>query len=112
MTNRETLRDQWRAVASGLSIRIVAPYVLHLADGSELEFSALLPQFGSPHGMLIDPEPTPEAIEAAIAAGFGFSTMDPETHHLPISPLDYVDCLVDWGWSDSGTAPQWYVDAA
>jgi hypothetical protein len=33
-----------------------------------------------------------------------------ESHHLPVDPANYIDCLVDWGWSAQGLVPpRWYT---
>lgn len=109
MTERELLRDQWRQVAAALSIEFVAPFLVALADGTQREFAGLLPQFGGQHGMLVDVEYDKGAFAAVVRSGFACSTMGPERHHLPVDPADYVDCLVDWGWSRQEPAPEWYA---
>ena len=112
MTERELLREQWRAVASALSVEFVGPFYLPLPDGGQWEFAGLLPQFGDVRGMLIDVEHSPEAFSAATAAGFGCSSMLAETRHLPIDPENYIDCLIDWVWSaKEQPAPGWYESA-
>lgn len=111
MTDRETLRDQWRTVAKALSIEFVAPFVLTLPDGRQREFAGLLPQFGNSHGMLIDTEYEKDAFTSAIASGFACSSMSAESHYLPVDPANYIDCLKDWGWSGEGQAPGWYLSA-
>ena len=113
MTDQDLLRDQWRTVASALSIQFIAPFSLSLPDGARREFAGLLPQFGGTRGMLIDTEYSPVAFSAATAAGFGCSTMQAENRHLPVEPESYIECLVDWGWSaQDQQAPGWYASAA
>ncbi len=113
MTDRELLREQWRAVASTLSVRFIAPFTISLPTGEEREFAGLLPQFGGARGMLIDTEYSAAAFAAAGAAGFGISTMQAETRHTPLKPESYIECLVDWGWcAQDQPAPEWYVSAA
>jgi len=112
VSERELLREQWRIVAIQLGVQFVAPFSLRLPDGTLWEFSALLPQFGGKHGMLIDAEISVAAFAEAVAAGYGVSSMLAEHHHLPIDPEGYIDCLVDWGWVGQGAAPAWYAGAA
>ena len=47
------IRDACLAASDELGVRIVAPYHLAEVDGSEVEFIALFPDFGSPNGMVI-----------------------------------------------------------
>jgi hypothetical protein len=112
MTERELLRDQWRTVATGLGLQFVAPVSLPLPDGTQWEFAALLPQIGGARGMLIDVEHSAAAFSAAVAAGYGVSSMSAEHYHLPIDPGSYIECLLDWGWVGPGAAPEWYAGAA
>jgi len=112
MTDRELLREQWRSVAHALEIEFVGPFLLSLPSGKQHEFAGLLPQFGGERGMLIDVEHVREASSAATGAGFGCSSMLAEEHHLPVDPANYIDCLVDWGWSVKGQPPPgWYASA-
>jgi hypothetical protein len=112
MTNRELLGSQWRVVAEALCIELIAPFHVHLPDGSEHEFAVLLPQFGAPRGMLIDSEYSRAATEAVSAVGFAFSSMEPETYplHLPVNAANYIECLVDWQWSSKEQFPDWYAN--
>ena len=111
ISERELLREQWRIVATGLGIQLLSPILLPLPDGTQWEFAALLPQFGGERGMLIDVEHSSAAFAAAVAAGYGASSMLAEHHHLPVDPANYIDCLIDWGWVGQGAAPAWYVSA-
>lgn len=108
MTERELLTEQWCAVAAALGVQIVASYELTLSDGVSWTFAVLLPQFGGKHGMLIDVELPTRIVSAAVAAGYGASSMQPEHHHVPIDPQNYVGCLEEWGWVGPGSAPDWY----
>jgi hypothetical protein len=107
MTERELLREQWRQVANALSIKIVAPFRLHLPNGKEHEVACLLPQFGREKGMLIDCEYSKEAFGVAAKNGYAISTMAAEHHYLPINAESYIECLVDWGWASSEQEPSW-----
>ena len=112
MIERELLREQWSTVANVLSINFIAPFFLSLPDGAQCEFACLLPQFGGERGMLIDTEHSATAHAAAMASGYGVSSMGAEHHHLPINAADYIECLVDWTWVGPGPAPEWYTSAA
>lgn len=111
ITERQLLREQWRTVATVLGLQFVAPVSLPLSDGTQWEFAALLPQFGGERGMLVDVEHSAAVFDAAVAGGYGISSMLAERRH-PIDPQDYVECLVDWGWVGPGAAPAWYAGAA
>jgi hypothetical protein len=113
MTNRELLQSQWRVVAEALHIELIAPFHVQLPDGSEHEFAVLLPQFGAPRGMLIDPDHSRATTEAIGAVGFAFSSVEPETHplHLPVKAANYIECLVDWQWTSKEQFPDWYASA-
>ena len=111
-SERKELREQWRTVATDLSILFVAPYALRLPNGASYEFACMLPQFGSTLGMLIDSEHSDAAFEAAVGAGFGITSMAAEQHHVPINASDYIECLHDWGWVGPGAPPGWYSGAA
>lgn len=112
MTERDLLREQWRAVAHALEVEFIAPFMLPLKTG-HYEFAGLLPQFGGGRGMLIDVEYERRAFSAAIDAGFAYSCMSAESQHLPVVPANYIDCHVDWGWSVEGQQPPgWYSNAA
>ena len=109
MTERELLREQWRVVAISLEIEFVEPFFLHLANNQQYEFVGHFPQFGGERGMLIDAMYVPEAFSAAIVLGFSCSSMLAEAHYLPVDPSNYVDCLVDCGWSAKDRpSPKWY----
>ncbi|BBE50662.1 hypothetical protein OYT1_ch1102 [Ferriphaselus amnicola] len=110
MTDRDLLREQWQTVAHALKIEFVGPFMFPLKNG-HYEFACLLPQFGSERGMLIDVEYVRDAFAEAISAGFACSSMLAEEHHLPIDPADYINCLVDWGWSAKEPPPEWYHNA-
>ena len=111
-SEHEALREQWRKIATELNILFVTPYELPLSGGSTWIFAGLLPQFGSPRGILIDARHSSMAFEAASEAGFGVTSMLPERLDSPVNASDYIDCLQDWGWFGPGAPPEWYSGAA
>ncbi len=105
-SDRDILREQWRAVSQELSIEFVGPFLLKVGDGGWLEFACLLPQFGNQRGTLIDLS-APDGRErrsAASGAGYCLSTMGPETR-LAVKAENYIDRLMDWGWAVDGRSP-------
>jgi hypothetical protein len=97
--------DYWLAIGRRLEIEVVAPVDLELA-GVQARFTALLPQFGGPAGMIVDANWS--AIEphasALTAAGYGYSCVeagDAANANLPIA------MLADWGWTSSAPKPGW-----
>ena len=106
--SRALLGAQWQRAAEELKIEIQVPFKLEAPDGALYEFACLLPQFGAPHGMLLDVRYEQCAADAAAKAEYGFSYMDAETR-VPFDLSGYVDCLHDWGWaSDQQRPPKWY----
>jgi hypothetical protein len=103
--------DHWLELGRRLGIEVIAPVEIEL-EGEKARFTALLPQFGAPSGMILDADW--EVIEphksALLAAGYGYSCVgardaaafdDPET-------LDVTgEMLADWGWSSASPKPEW-----
>jgi hypothetical protein len=108
---RELLAEQWRDVAAALGVQCVAPFDLTLADGTQRRLAVLLPQFGGERGMLIDVEGPASVVNAAMALGYGYSSMLAERHHIPVNANDYIESLEDWGWVGPGVPPKWHREA-
>ena len=101
--------ERWLDFAHSLGIEIVAPFLLEL-DGVQMHFTALLPQFGAPAGMVVDADCDvlwPHRKEL-LAAGYGLSCVG------PCEPADDVadgnEMLSDWGWSSASPKPNWLRD--
>jgi len=112
-SDRALLREQWRNVSGALEIEFLAPIIIDAHTGERFEFACLLPQFGAARGMLIDVVAghIASARQAASLGGFALSTMAPETR-LEVRPADYIECLLDWGWTARNQSPpDWYVAA-
>ena len=101
-----TQSERWKQLAETLTIQVIAPFVVDL-NGNNVMFTALLPQFGSELGMVVDPDWSiiePHA-EALLRSGYGFSAIE-------LDDLDIQDemhqTLYDWGWSAATLKPTWY----
>lgn len=89
--------EYWQRTGARLGIEVIAPATVDLA-GRSVRFAALLPQFGGPNGMLVDPdwsaiEPHVAALEAA---GFSFSCV---TIGSDADDASLWDMLRDWTWN-------------
>jgi hypothetical protein len=97
--------NYWQQLGKHLGIEVVSPFVFESAQGS-VEFTALLPQFGAPRGMIVDGdwgvlEPHTAALRDA---GYGFSCCDGGEYDHTEPPLGM---LRDWGWSGTTHKPEW-----
>jgi len=101
----ETDAENWKALAHRLGIDIIAPFDVELS-GVQMHFTALLPQFGAPAGMVIDTDWT--AIEphqsSLRAAGYGFACVEPGD---PTDIISAQEMLSDWGWTSTSPKPDW-----
>jgi hypothetical protein len=103
--------EQWLELGRRLGIEVAAPVEIELA-GAKAQFTALLPQFGAPLGMIVDADW--DAIEphksALLAAGYGFSCVDggdPADFDDPEILSVRRDMLADWGWSSASPKRDW-----
>ncbi|MGB5123261.1 hypothetical protein [Shewanella sp. SE1] len=113
MNDSQLLTNEWKSVSDMLGIECVGPFVLYDKQGKKHTFSCHLPQFGGEMGILINNEYEKEKYAIAISQGFSVSTMQPEKHHLPIKPSNYIDCLNDWGWSSINLPkPAWCTNVS
>ncbi len=100
------MTEVWRQASQDLGFAFVAPFTLK--DGQEtLAYLGLVPQFGSPKGMLIIVGLDAERHgRVAIQHGYGYSCFS--DHSDAYNREDFVDILSDWGWSGSPeSAPSW-----
>lgn len=95
--------ENWIVVAHRLGIDIIAPFNVELS-GVKMQFTALLPQFGAPAGMVVDADwDTIRPHQSSLlAAGYGFSCVEP-----PGSDANFDEMLSDWGWSSPLPKPDW-----
>jgi hypothetical protein len=97
--------DYWQQLGKHLGIEVVSPFVFNSPQGS-VEFTALLPQFGAPRGMVVEGDwgaLEPFADELC-DRGFGFSCCEGGKYEDADPPLDM---LRDWGWSSAAGKPDW-----
>jgi len=107
----KTDADYWMEFGRRLGVTVIAPVEIELA-GVKAHFTALLPQFGAPAGMIVDAdweiiEPHASALNAA---GFGFSCVgagDPSDLDDPDLMASGREMLADWGWSSASPKPDW-----
>ena len=95
------LVSAWQVAASVLRLRLVAPYLLHIADGTAIWVEGFLPDFGGSRGMIFR----------------GISRSAPPTD-LYVSLISdayrqfdrarFVEAISDWGWHGSADErPDW-----
>src|SRR3954462_12722818 len=92
----------WLEFGRRLGIEVIAPVEIELA-GVKAHFTALLPQFGAPAGMIVDAdwdkiEPHKSAL---LAAGYGFSCVsagDTADLDYPQRMAAAREMLADWRW--------------
>jgi hypothetical protein len=110
----KTDADCWLDLAHRLGIEIIAPFNLELS-GVRVKFTALLPQFGAPAGMVVDADwsnidPHQSSL---LAAGYGFSCVgpgDPTDLDDPEQMAATREMLADWGWSGASPKPDWLAE--
>ena len=100
---------KWTRAANDLGIEFVSPFRLLIA-GESFEFDAIVPQFGSPNGMLIMLDYQPRLAQVAKDSGYAFSCLFENDD--PYEMEHFVDVLNDWGWGRKDVvAPAWYSGA-
>ncbi len=85
----------WRTAASDLEITVTAPSTLRGAKGIKIDYAALVHDFGSPKGIAILVREDRQAMEAADAAGYGYSCM---ASYQTYDRDSFMDALIDWEW--------------
>jgi hypothetical protein len=107
----KTDADLWLELGRRLRIDVIAPIEIEVG-GVKARFTALLPQFGAPAGMIVDADW--EAIgphkSALLAGGYGFSCVgagDAADLDDPEAMASAREMLADWGWSSNSPKPEW-----
>jgi hypothetical protein len=90
----------WQKAAADLGIDVVTPFETTLTDGTRVEVSALVRDFGAKRGMVVDAnyDIIQPYTKKLVEDGYGFSSNFGE------SPESYdrdsmIEILADWGWS-------------
>lgn len=101
------ISNAWLEAGSFLSIRVVAPYQVHLPDGDKVEVEAFLPDFGGPDG----------AVAVSLEDEARGKRAADGPHYLSLLASDYRrfdeilfrETLDDWGWfGRDSERPIWY----
>ena len=106
------MAEEWSVEAADLGLTIIAPFRLILPDGRELEFDALLKNFGYKNGTLLTSNHDIwDHREAIIGLGYGWSIMGEYSEHEVYDRAGYIEVLADWGWSGpESSKPNWLPD--
>jgi len=100
---KSALGERWSVAGADLGIRVTAPFVLTTRSETDLQFDALVHDFGSSKGMLIMERWDRAKAEAAGERGFGYSCMGASAYDRAST----IEVLRDWGWSSSESPPAW-----
>jgi hypothetical protein len=104
----QQIADAWHQASRELGIEFVSPFFLESAEGRSFQYLGLLPQFGSPKGMLLLEDVDWERTRTAQVNGYGYSCLMLHSYGKYDRDL-FIDTLNDWGWSESqGPPPTWY----
>jgi len=102
------MSDAWREAGARLSIRVVAPFVLELPDGSSVEAEAFLPDFGGPNGALCIALDDEARAKRARASPLFVSLLGPGYRRF--DETLFRETLDDWGWyGPEAERPPWYT---
>jgi hypothetical protein len=104
------LSQAWITAAGELGIEVVSPFVLATPQGKNIEYTALVKNFGTVKGMLILSSYDMEKREIASGSGFGYSCLDSDYYRRYERRL-FVETLNEWGWKGSKSGqPGWYEE--
>lgn len=98
-----TQSEFWVGIAKNLNIRVVAPFAYQFGGG-EIEFAAMLPDFGGESGIVADPdwdkiEPAAHQLQRD---GFGYSCIEVDDDFEGM-----IEVLEDWTWTGASPEPEW-----
>ena len=103
LRDREKLALAWKAAAHDLGLRVTIPYFIERPNAGAHTYVALVHDFGSARGMLVDTcehivAPPPEYGYSGMSAAYG-------TYERAL----FIEALKDWGWAGGGPPPSWYA---
>jgi hypothetical protein len=114
MSSRQSVIEAWKLAACELQIRVTAPFNLSVSDHT---FIAKLPDFGGPHGMVIDVAQPPDylapqgVVQLVENAGYYISLISSDIYSRFDAEV-FKDALIDWGyWGPATTRPDWFPGA-
>lgn len=104
----DNLTNTWKIVANNLGLCLVENFSIQTKSGELLQARFLLKNFGAENGMLIftDYKIVKPYVKEIVDKGYGFSILD-EPKSETIKTDEFIDLLIDWGWSGTGDAPSW-----
>ena len=98
----------WRAAAADLGILLTSPVTLRGPTDADMEFIALVHDFGALSGTLLCTlADDPPAFALAVAHGYNVYALSPE-FYSEYRRADFIELLNDWGWFGEGLPPSWY----
>ena len=100
----------WEVAAKNLGLEIIAPCLLTLPSGENVNAAVLVKNFGAPNGMLIvqSYDEVERCLDELAGAGYGFSVLDEYREDEQYSRQDFIEVLKDWGWNgDERSKPRW-----
>jgi len=102
----EEMSAAWREAGRQLGVRVIAPHVLRLPDGTTVDVEVFLPDFGGPRGAV----GVADDARCRRAQGSGhFRSRLHESYRTFDAGL-FRDTLDDWGWfGPLDRRPAWYT---
>jgi hypothetical protein len=100
----------WQQASNDLGLDIVAPFVLQLPSGVQINAIFFLKNFGAQEGMLIVSkfDDVSQYVDELTQAGYGFSVLSKYRSDTNYVRDNIVDVLRDWGWSGPpDSRPAW-----
>ncbi len=107
MTKLQTYLQQ---ACNELGITLVIPFLLMVREGVQINAQALLPQLGSPKGMIIVSryDDLCGAASELRSLGYGYSVLDDPLLSEDFDVETYVEMFSEWGWGNTNERkPDW-----
>lgn len=103
----EAIRNSCEEAAIDLGVEVVAPYCLTGDNGSQVEFIALFPSFGTSKGTLVVHFKELAKSREATAQGFNISGFHPDSYSQ-FDRKKFLEAFNEWGWQgESWKRPKW-----